>query len=130
MATTTTEDYTRLIKFLGMLGSNQDGERASAALKASEWLIQHGLTWTDVIVPTVTPKGNHQQSSNHQSTGSGKPRSHTFICVMADKFLDAGIINDWEYDFLSSVVEFASLSPKQQAIVDRIERKATAAGFW
>lgn len=38
-----------LVKVLGMLGSDQVGERASAALKATEIMRTEGLTWWDVL---------------------------------------------------------------------------------
>jgi hypothetical protein len=42
---------TRLVKLLGMLGSDHAGERAAAALKANELIRGHGLTWADVVRP-------------------------------------------------------------------------------
>lgn len=48
----------RLVKLLGLLGSEHHGERANAALMASRLLEQCGLTWADVIQPppaTPTP---------------------------------------------------------------------------
>jgi hypothetical protein len=45
----------RLVKLLGMLGSNHDGERAAAALKANALVREHGLVWSDVI-PTAEQK--------------------------------------------------------------------------
>ena len=48
----------RLVKLLGMLGSNHDGERAAAALKANELVREHGLVWSDVI-PTLEQQQEH-----------------------------------------------------------------------
>ncbi len=42
-------DLSRLEKLAGMLGSDFDGERATAAALASKLLQNHGLTWADVI---------------------------------------------------------------------------------
>jgi hypothetical protein len=42
-------DLSRFIKLCGMLASPNEGERASAALKASEMLKSADLTWNDVI---------------------------------------------------------------------------------
>jgi hypothetical protein len=39
----------KFIKVLGMLGSDQSGERASAALAAEKLRMQSGLTWADII---------------------------------------------------------------------------------
>jgi len=38
-----------LVKLCGMLGSEHDGERAAAALKASNFLRERTLTWNEVI---------------------------------------------------------------------------------
>ena len=47
-------DPDRLVKLLGMLGSDHAGERAAAGLKAYQLLRSRGLTWADVIrVPTA-----------------------------------------------------------------------------
>ena len=47
-------DPDRLVKLLGMLGSDHDGERAAFGLKADQLLRSHGLTWADVIrIPTA-----------------------------------------------------------------------------
>jgi hypothetical protein len=49
-AVLTPEAADRLAKLCGMFGSNHDGERAAAALKADQLVRQNGLTWHDVIV--------------------------------------------------------------------------------
>jgi hypothetical protein len=47
---------TRLVKLLGMLGSAHDGEIAAAGRKASEYIRQHRLQWSDVIAaPRLAP---------------------------------------------------------------------------
>jgi hypothetical protein len=45
----------RLRKLCGMLGSQHDGERATAAAKADALLRAAGLTWADVIGPPIIP---------------------------------------------------------------------------
>jgi hypothetical protein len=49
-----TFDHTRFLKLCGMLASPSDGERASAAAKASEMLKAADLTWNDVIKDAKT----------------------------------------------------------------------------
>jgi hypothetical protein len=44
----------RLAKLCGMLGSNHDGERAAAGLKADQLVRNLGLTWADVISGATT----------------------------------------------------------------------------
>lgn len=46
----TPADVERFHKLCGLLGSEHDGERAVAALKATEWLRERGLTWANVTV--------------------------------------------------------------------------------
>lgn len=50
MGTFSPEALARFRKICGLLGSAHDGERAAAALKATELLRQHGLGWADVGV--------------------------------------------------------------------------------
>lgn len=47
-------DVDRLRKMLGMLGSDQPGERSAAALKATELLRDAGMSWADVSVKQPT----------------------------------------------------------------------------
>lgn len=51
----TPDDVARFRKILGLLGSDQVGERAAAAKKASEFLASHGLSWSDVTLPVSGP---------------------------------------------------------------------------
>lgn len=48
----TPADLERFRKIAGLLGSEHSGERAAAALKCTEFLASHGLTWADVTVAT------------------------------------------------------------------------------
>ena len=55
----------RLVKLLGMLGSNHDGERAAAALKANALVRDHGLVWSDVIpTPHAERRPNDARAKN------------------------------------------------------------------
>jgi hypothetical protein len=45
----------RLAKLCGMLGSEHDGERATAAAKADAFVRSLGLTWPDIIAPSLVP---------------------------------------------------------------------------
>jgi hypothetical protein len=44
----------RLTKILGLLGSDHAGERAAAAAKAHALVRSIGLTWRDVITPSLS----------------------------------------------------------------------------
>ena len=49
-------DLTRLIRILGMLGSDHDGERAAAALAADRLVRASGWTWWDLLAPARAPR--------------------------------------------------------------------------
>lgn len=51
MADVTERDVLTLAKMLGLLGSDQVGERAAAALKAHQWVVSRGLAWKEVLLP-------------------------------------------------------------------------------
>jgi hypothetical protein len=52
-ATLPSSNIETLIRLLGMCGSSFPNERATAALKADQLIRTNGLTWADVIAPTV-----------------------------------------------------------------------------
>lgn len=43
------KDMVRLDRILGLLGSDQAGERAAAALAATRLVQKHGLTWWEIL---------------------------------------------------------------------------------
>ena len=47
-------DAAKLARVLALLGSDQDGERAAAALAAHRLMHRLGLTWDDVLMPKVS----------------------------------------------------------------------------
>jgi hypothetical protein len=56
MATLADKDRARLIALLGMLGSNHQGERASAAAHVERFRREHGLSRADILATPPTPK--------------------------------------------------------------------------
>lgn len=48
-------DLVRLVRILGMLGSDHAGERANAALAAHRLVKRSGATWWDLLVPGRVP---------------------------------------------------------------------------
>lgn len=62
-------DLTKLARILGMLGSEHDGERASAARKASEMIKAAGVTWEQVLIrPPVARSAQPRKSSAYGMT--------------------------------------------------------------
>jgi hypothetical protein len=92
----------KLVKICGLFGSNQLGERASAALRADELVKSNDLTWCDVIgsEPDLEP--------------------HTLVRFCLDH---AELLTAWEASFVSSCSSFRVLSAKQLGVLARISAK-------
>ena len=57
-------DLTRLIRILGMLGSDHDGERAAAALAADKLVRGGGWSWSDLLAPVRVSRPVRVQSTD------------------------------------------------------------------
>jgi hypothetical protein len=98
----------KLTKVLGMLGSAHDGERASAAQRASEILKELGLTWDEVVAPGKLPVSPERPSGLHRDIA---------------RCLASGVISKWDRKFLLSLSGRRFLSPKQRTVLDGIIAK-------
>ena len=76
----------RLVKLCGMLGSQHDGERAAADLKADQLVRGLGLTWGDLIVPpdTVPLRNDWRRMAKYcnRCRGQLSARDRAFIEAM------------------------------------------------
>src|SRR3954447_24479566 len=107
---------TRLVRLLGMLGSDFDGERANAGRMADEMVRELGLTWEQVVAADGTAGATSGGSAGRRS-GSSEVHDHR---AAASACLAGGWRwTDWECGFLDSVKWRWSLSEKQ----DRVLRK-------
>jgi hypothetical protein len=108
------ETRTRLVKLLGMLGSDFAGERAAAGQMADQLVRGLGLTWGDVVAQKERPP-----------VGIGsfwRPRpwklSHQALALTC---LDTAYPwTDWERAFLTTLTWSRRLSPKQETILRRL----------
>ena len=92
----------KLVRILGMLGSDHDGERANAAALASRMVRKLGITWADLI-------------------SKPEPESLSELCAW---LLVSDLLTIWEYGFVSSLR--APLSPKQRDKLNAITAKVRA----
>src|ERR1051325_3531443 len=99
-------DFDRLVKLLGMLGSEYPGERAAAAQKASKLIAAAGLTWAELI----RPKAALARAPTHNELDHIEP---------AKQCLDRGHLTAWETDFLISMRDYSFLSERQEAVLER-----------
>ena len=121
----------RLIKVLRMFGSNHDGEVAAAARRAHNIINKHSLDWDDLLMSETAPRAERQQSRHHYEPDDDD-NGEAFLIRRArqhDQFLST-----WEREFLNSIseslVEWGRLTPKQRAVLDRINNKLQLRGCW
>jgi hypothetical protein len=97
----------RLVKLLGMLGSDHPGEVSNAGTAAHRLLQAAGLTWADIIVAPVTKAGWREPSDWREAVA---------ICL---GLIDAPL-TDWDRRFLFGIAGREMLTERQAAQLDRI----------
>ena len=133
----------RLIKLLGMLGSEFEGERANAGALIDRIIREHGLTWHDVLEMSTAQPASSPPPSGAASppAGAGEDESamqwaerqrwsdedvdrmHQYCCE------HDGAYNEWELTFLESIGKWIadkrSITPKQLRVLLRLVEKAS-----
>ena len=111
---------TKLAKILGMLGSDHDGEVAAAGRRANALLKGAGLTWDQVLAPTVPrPEPPHQPPRRWRRGVS--PTDTAALCLLWPE-----VLTDWETNFCRSIVGRRRISAKQTVVLERLARKVEA----
>ncbi len=116
-------DLDRLAKVCGMLGSSHQGERAAAALKATELLRDAGLTWAAFVRSRVETPRPAQEGAVE------RPHAKLARKLLGD-FYPGPLIDDRTSDFLEDLMgrnAFKNLTVRQQAWLDDIERRCRRA---
>jgi hypothetical protein len=120
----------KLVKVLGMLGSDHDGEVAAAGRMAHAMLKAMGLTWGDVIKPAAPkPEPPPQSRTQRRWRRTVSPGDTAALCLQWSE-----VLTEWEVDFCRSIVGRRRISAKQTDVIERIARKveafARATGEW
>ena len=105
---------TKLAKVCGLLGSDHDGERSTAAWHATKLLQAQGMTWADVFAPALPPP----QPTLHAP--------HVAAVQWALQFPDR--LTAWECRFLADIGRRTRLTTKQAAKLDGIVHKLRGGG--
>jgi hypothetical protein len=110
------DEIDRFARICGMLGSDSSGERAAAAMKATEFLRAKKLTWDDFIrrCPAAAPR-----RKPHWSEG---PRTDAeWLKALQSECW--GYMTEWEQGFVDSILKRNRwpLSAKQREIVVRMK---------
>jgi hypothetical protein len=109
----------KLVKILGMLGSDHDGECIAAARQATRLIKSYNATWERVLAPPQLAP-----------TLPPRPQNYAVAHVAAARHAlqYAGHLTAWEAAFLHSITERRRLSPKQEATLTEILAKLRMAG--
>ena len=115
-------DTTRFAQFCGMLGSDFDGERANAANFATSWLKNHNLTWQDVADALADRLNGRNGGRRDRRPEFEESPELTDRQRKIDRILKEfpHFVNAWEREFLQSIRDRQHLSPKQEAVWQRI----------
>jgi hypothetical protein len=111
-------DRTKLAQMLGLLGSDHAGERDAAGLAAHRLMQRRGLSWFDVLTPSL-PLADHDPCADPLR---GDWRAMAVACTRFPHLLDK-----WEWQFLGGLHRFPRLSRKQRTILTRIVTRLRAA---
>ena len=116
-------DAARLVKFLGMLGSDHDGERASAGRMAHNLVTKHGLTWADVVVagPAFVVPPTEKMRPAPWSSENETDHQRT-----ARVLLQTGYAwGEWELGFLRNACNRNRPSPRERTKLEELRQR-----FW
>ncbi len=102
----------RLVKLLGMLGSEHAGERDAAGLAASRLLQQHRVTWRDLLTPAPVHR---------------EPLQSTWRVTCEKLMARANDLRPWERKFVADLPNFRRISTKQRYVLAEIAGRVLGA---
>jgi hypothetical protein len=113
------DDRRRLVMLLGMLGSEFEGERAAAALKADQLVRKAGLSWAEVVGARMLPP---PPETIRPSVAGSSP----FMIYCYVKSSDCPL-SAWERQFMESIGTLSRLTAKQGDVAARLLNRAEVA---
>ena len=112
----TSLDREKLVKTLGMLGSDHDGEVAAAGRAADRLIREAGLRWPDIIPPQLG------KPDRREADGIETVQAVEFVLAHIDP------LTEWEANFARSVGRARyRLSQKQIEVLGRLVEKCRRA---
>lgn len=144
-------DRNRLLKLIGMLGSQYDGERANASAMIARMAADRKMTITELmeeahgkpvekviykekVVYKDRPSPSPEPEPEPAFTDVNSPLIAMMRAVAAKPALAARVLTDWELNFVTDVsqrYDFDShLSDKQLIVVEKVLKKASRVFTW
>ena len=126
----------RLTKLCGLLGSDHDGERATAARMASNLLRQHRLTWAEVLKPDRAPvrpcptcaarHAAERHAPRRAAAGSTRSWRRTLAALAELAVRRPTLFTDWERAFICNLLDRRTISERQREILAELAEKVGA----
>ena len=123
----------KLIGALGMLGSDNEPTRSTAAAVASKMLADLGLTWADILVPAAAEQARLNKAAADPDTRYAPGQyNHRDQLIAAAQLIMTQIgigLSPWEASFVASMQSRArrndiKLTAKQKSTLEGLHRRA------
>src|SRR4051794_32144841 len=105
MGALTEQDARMLAKILGRLGSDFDGERATAGAIASRFIRSRKLSWDDVLA--IGGSTGSQHCHHAQSPRPTRSNWHPLARACLEIGEDSPLVTQWETDFLENILRWS-----------------------
>jgi hypothetical protein len=119
----------RFVKLCGLLTSEHDGERATAARMASDLLRQHRLTWAEVLTPAPAQARScpacaaRSAAPRRAAAGSWRKTLATLAELAVRR---PSMFTTWERAFICNLLDRRTISKRQREILAELAEKAGA----
>jgi hypothetical protein len=117
-------DYRRrLVSLLGMLGSDHDGERATAARMVEEHRRKCGLSWAEIVIPS--PAEEKRAPPGEQKARKPRKPSAPAWQAKAKGVVRSVLATEWERNFAQGLLArwHGPLTAKQTEVLERVWTK-------
>ena len=110
----------RLVKVLGLMSSDHDGERAAAAWQATRLVKSRGLSWDDLISDGLSL---HRVPPKERMASAAQWMEQVRFILSHERLL-----SQWEKAFAISLYGRARITPKQADVLIGVVDRLTAQG--
>lgn len=117
-------DRDRLVKVLRLMSSDQDGERAAAAMMASRMVRDRGLDWDGLLQPACSLAYRTSARPAPRTATDDARRWHRQIFFLLDR---EESLTAWEVSFVRSAAVRGRLTQRQVEVLVQIHARVSGA---